>query len=203
MRKGSFLLAVWSKGMDGWSGSPDWKHVDGMLVSDGSPGHPTERRIMAPYQPQSQDYAIEAKIQLIDPQCGAYYKEFGLIARATKQGGIIGGFNCDQVAIASTEYGGFDFFDPIASQAFTPGTKWHIYRLAVKGNQIRPLWMVHLYLRRRIIAISMGVKSACSVSVRRSASAVSRFLGCKDPWERKIHHARFQAPATTRHPEAS
>ena len=139
MRKGSFLLAVWSKGMDGWSGSPDWKHVDGMLVSDGSPGHPTGRRIMAPYQPQSQDYAIEAKIQLIDPQCGAYYKEFGLIARATKQGGIIGGFNCDQVTIASTEYGGFDFFDPIASQAFTPGAKWHIYRLAVKGNQIRLL----------------------------------------------------------------
>jgi hypothetical protein len=32
MRKGSFLLAVWSKGMDGWSGSPDWKHVDGGKV---------------------------------------------------------------------------------------------------------------------------------------------------------------------------
>jgi hypothetical protein len=30
--------ANWSDGMSGWAGgSPDWKHVPGMLVSDGSP----------------------------------------------------------------------------------------------------------------------------------------------------------------------
>jgi len=128
--------ADWSKGMDGWSGSADWKHFADMLVNDGS-NIETGHRIMAPYQPKSQDYAIEAKILLIDPQCGGTKKQFGLIARATEQGGILGGFDCPQAALASTEDGRFDFFDPIASQDFTPGTKWHIYRLAVQGNKIR------------------------------------------------------------------
>src|SRR5215208_1063593 len=60
--------------------------------------------------------------------------------------------------------------------------------------------MAHLYLRRQISGISITVKSGCSVSARRSASAASRFLGCKkDPWEEKIYYARSQVPAPVQH----
>src|SRR5215208_1948040 len=59
--------------------------------------------------------------------------------------------------------------------------------------------MAHLYLRRQISGISITAKSGCSVSARRSASAASRFLGCKDPWEEKIYYARSQVPAPVQH----
>jgi hypothetical protein len=133
--------ANWSDGMNGWAGTPDWKHVPGMLVSDGSPGHPTGARVTAPYQPETLDYAIEAQIQLLNPVCGNTYKEFGLLARTTKQGTIIGGVNCGEAAIASTRYGSISFFrrDIIASKPFDPGDEWHTYRLEVKDNTIKLL----------------------------------------------------------------
>lgn len=62
--------ADWSKGMDGWAGSSDWKvsTEKAMLLNDGSaspcsaqPG-PT---IVAPYSVKIADYAVEAKIQIL------------------------------------------------------------------------------------------------------------------------------------------
>jgi hypothetical protein len=111
-----------------------------MLVSDGSPGHPTqEERILAPCQPPTQNYALEAKIQLVNPQCGATYKEFGVVARETEQGGIIGGIDCDQAKLAIIQNGGvFDLgLKAIGTASAAPGTDWHVYRLEVEGNQIR------------------------------------------------------------------
>lgn len=77
--------------------------------------------------------AVEAESQLLNPKCGATYKEFGLVARAEKEDGIIAGSDCSDVAIAI----GSHFFRKIASQAFNTGPKWHTYRLAVQGNIIK------------------------------------------------------------------
>jgi hypothetical protein len=93
--------ANWSDGMNGWAGTPDWKQIPGMLVSDGSPGYPVGQKITAPYQPETLDYALEAEIQLLNPRCGVTYKEFEIIARSEEeQGLIIGGTNCPNAAIA-------------------------------------------------------------------------------------------------------
>ena len=137
-----FYEADWSSGMNGWAGSSDWKHVDSMLANDGSPGD-LDRRITAPCQPPTNDYALEAQIQLIDPECvfGGGRKEFGLIARAAEHegGGVLGGFDCDKAKIASTQYNPTLALDreTIQSEPFTPGGEWHIYRLEVQGNEIR------------------------------------------------------------------
>lgn len=134
--------ADWSSGMNGWAGSSDWKHVDNTVVSDGTPGHPTsEERLLAPCQPPTQDYALEAKIQLINTQCGATYKEFGLVAREADQGAILGGIDCDEAKLAVVQNSNYLTFsgNTIATGSFSPGTGWHVYRLEVKGNQIRLL----------------------------------------------------------------
>jgi hypothetical protein len=125
--------ADWSEDLNGWPAVRGWKHISNMLVSDGSPGHPARIWIPAPYQPDTTDYAVEAEIQLLNPQCGATYKEFGLIARAEREEGIIAGYKCSEVAIGI----GSHFFRRIASQAFDAGSRWRTYRLEVQGNLIK------------------------------------------------------------------
>jgi hypothetical protein len=138
-RPGDVLYkADWSDGMNGWAGTPDWKHIPDMLISDGSVWI---GMITPPYQPETQDYAIEAQIQLLNPVCGNTYQGFGLIARAEdEQRAIIGGINCHEAAIASVNFGSSTSpFSTIAFQPFDPGKEWHTYRLEVKGNTIRLL----------------------------------------------------------------
>lgn len=133
--------ADWSSDMAGWVGSSDWSHTDSMLTNDGSPGD-LDRRIMAPCEPPTKDYTLEAQIQLVDPKCvfGRGRKEFGLIARATEQGGgVLGGFDCDKVKVASTQYNPSFALDreTLRSEPFTPGGGWHTYRLEVQSDQVR------------------------------------------------------------------
>lgn len=159
--------ADWSEGLNGWPAVPGWKYVSNMLVSDGSPGHPARIWIPAPYQPDTIDYAIEAEIQLLNPRCGATYKEFGIIARADREEGIIAGYKCSEVAIAI----GSHFFRTIASQAFSAGVEWHTYRLEVQGNLIKLFVDESPYLRVRIIVTFPAVKWACSALALKSACA--------------------------------
>lgn len=135
--------ADWSRGMNGWAGPPSWKAVNGMLVNDGS--STTGRgRISAPCQPDTANYAVEAEIQLIPPEnCAFVGQQFGLVARADEQGGILGGLLCsnDGLVLASTdtEFSLIREDDRIAEKDFTIDGKWHTYRLEVKGNSVRLL----------------------------------------------------------------
>jgi hypothetical protein len=81
----------WGTGLAGWAGPSDWKTVGGMLVNAGS-GQRSASVIVAPYQPDTPDYAIEAEIQFV--QLGDYTGGFGIIARQEGRGeqdGYMGG----------------------------------------------------------------------------------------------------------------
>lgn len=128
--------ANWSGGFNGWSGTQDWKTVDGMLVNDGT--HRNWRlSIVAPYQPTGIDYAVQAEIQVINVGgCSS----FGLVARAPQSSGF--GDSTDtngiQGGVNYCEFKGANIWDvPVNHTNYDPGTTWHTYRLEVKGNNIR------------------------------------------------------------------
>ncbi len=134
--------ANWSGGLGGWLGSDDWKAVSGLLVNDGSQGNPFNWWITAPYQPTTANYAIEVEVQLLNPGCGATYKMFGLVARATNRGGVLAGFECGgrgPEMVVQTDRSHFYFFQPTHTRQFNPKQEWHTYRLEVYGNTIRLL----------------------------------------------------------------
>ncbi len=134
--------ADWSSGMNGWTGSSEWKVVNGQLVSDGTisdypaTGHDA---VMAPYQPSTANYAIEAKIQIINSlnkcrfgirgrvQAGDSFLTGYSIGVDTEQGGIL---------IGSFPSHSFDWLAKLASKIYTPDLAWHTYRAAFKDNQI-------------------------------------------------------------------
>jgi len=135
--------ADWTTGMNGWSGSKDWKYVSGMIVDDGSVSQPSKDTwIVSPYQPKTADYALEVEIQTIAPKCGKQYgaDDFGIIARATNDGAIVGGYHCAAgpfrgsppggLGIAATPY----FTLQTDTQAYPQDAEWHTYRLEIKGN---------------------------------------------------------------------
>jgi len=129
-------------GFSKWSGSADWKHVNGMLVNDGTNGRASE--ILAPFQPSVGDYAVEAEIQMVGG--GTWCMSFGVFARGDEGTGYSAGIgtdssNCQGLARIAPGSGlGPTNQSPIlASQAFDPGTDWHTYRLEVQGNTIRLL----------------------------------------------------------------
>jgi hypothetical protein len=130
--------ADWSQGMNGWVGSQSWKHVPNMVVNDGTIDKPLAV-IVAPYHPDTIDYAVEADILVPRTGCGT---SFGILARKEKKGFYGGGIRWDcgrsvhifaiQNPGTNDEYGDF-----LAQGDFDPGTDWHTYRLEVKGNEIK------------------------------------------------------------------
>jgi hypothetical protein len=122
---GVLYQANWSAGMAGWVGTGEWTPQPGRLVSDGS-GTGGDS-VLAPYQPASPDFAVEAVIRAINPNGGCY---FGIVGRSTSQGHYTAGFNSGRATIGSTRTG------VIAGSAFDPGTGSHSYRAEFRGNRI-------------------------------------------------------------------
>lgn len=121
--------ADWSTGLNGWFGSQDWKTLDGMLINDGT-HNGIGLSITAPYTPNTDDYAVEAEIQVIRPiGCSS----FGIVARADrKETGYQTGINYCEFHGAA-----FYYMPELGYKEFEPGTDWHTYRLEVKGNTIK------------------------------------------------------------------
>lgn len=116
--------ADWSKDAGGWIGPAEWKNVPGLLVSDGSNnGGDT---VVAPFQPPTRDYAIEATIRAINP--GGCY--FGVVGRSTSEGHYTVGYNGGRASIGSTHS------YVIAGTGFDPGKAAHVYRAEFRGNRI-------------------------------------------------------------------
>jgi len=148
--------ADWSRGLNGWTGSPDWSASGGLLMSDGT-SHingesDTYLTIMAPYQlgPLA-NYAVEARIAVVRGEDINQY-DFGIGARAGPLGVYRAGvsYPCNAACgdagsgfspLAIIAAGRIDRIGDIASnvlaqQKFDPGTSVHTYRLEVKGASI-------------------------------------------------------------------
>ena len=132
--------ANWSTGMNGWNGSSQWKTLQGMLINDAGGGS-----ILAPYNPSSADYAIQAQIMLISQP--ASYTDFGLVVRY-----IVGNnqpyedyeglFSGENPMDASIKYvqdagGGDEYLTNINDVPYNMDNQWHTYLMIVNGNQIK------------------------------------------------------------------
>lgn len=111
-------------------GGREWKHVDGMLVNDGT-GRST---ILLPYKSPVANYAVEAEIQSL-PETGSSCSAFGIRSRMTGSSGGYGGIiGCSGAAL---QYG--DNGTTFAAADYGLDTDFHTYRLEVRGNDVRLL----------------------------------------------------------------
>lgn len=110
-------------------GSPDWIVHNGILYNDGSNTKPTIPTIIAPCQPGTPNYAVEAKIQLSNQVDGC----FGIVLRTSYATSICNG---QYSPLPDTAY---IFFasNTLTSNPFSPGTAAHTYRAEVRDNKIK------------------------------------------------------------------
>ena len=141
--------ADWSKGLNGWAGSSQWKVLNGKLLSDGmniGPGFSVapsgSDSIMSPScQPSTKNYAVEAKMQILDSPDSCYLAIRGRVQPAgSGYGGYFVGFDSyfgDATIIpffpsTSPRYG----FWPTKSRIYNPGLTEHLYHVEFRENQI-------------------------------------------------------------------
>jgi hypothetical protein len=122
----------------GWHLRSGWKLLNGVLLNDGSNGGYNGRpTLVAPAscQPKTADYAVEAKIQVV--QSGDNYSGFGINVRGIPSSTDEPGYS---TYIDPSSTGGAEISvvggDVIKSAPFNPGTGFHVYRAEVKGNTI-------------------------------------------------------------------
>lgn len=144
----------WSDGLNGWSAPIEWQVVNGTLVNDGT-GPDQEVWVVAPFEPQTQDYAVEAEILFInrnrDSVINCVDAGFGLVARGDGQSGYFGGIlNLEELCLGGNDFAGIrlgtENSDSLSQTRYTLGDDWHTYRLEVEGNAIR------LYIDGRLMA---------------------------------------------------
>jgi len=122
--------ADWSKGLNGWKGSSDWKVADGVLLNDGTNSSiELEPTIIAPYQVRVPDYAVEANIQVLR---GNLCFDAATIRGSSTEDGWHGykATICDGQAEIKVDG------DVIAQMDFDPGQNYHTYHFEAKGNLI-------------------------------------------------------------------
>src|SRR5712692_12083009 len=126
---------------DNWSGwhlASGWKRLNGMLLNDGSNGGYNGRSTLvapASCQPKTMDYAVEAKIQVV--QFSDQYSGFGINVRGVPSSPNEPGYS---TYIDSGNSSGANISvvggDVLKSAPFNPSTDFHVYRAEVKGNTI-------------------------------------------------------------------
>jgi|GEM_PF-2940909 len=128
----------------GWSGTKEWNVLNGMLTNDGT-GYPGQPTILAPYQLQVSNYAVEANIQVVNwHRC--CYSQYAIVVRASTnsdggwQGYSVGEDLEDRTpSTANIAADAGHIGSALANAPFDPGTAWHTYRVEVKGNTIKLL----------------------------------------------------------------
>jgi hypothetical protein len=131
-------------GLDAFAGTNGWTYANGLLANDGS-GDLNGPWVMAPIQPTTADYAIEAEIQIVRVSQDECSGGVGLIARAAGETGYATGvvYGLDackdlHLRIATREPPGVYGSSAIAdTRQYSPGASWHTYRLEVRGGSIR------------------------------------------------------------------
>jgi hypothetical protein len=123
------------------STTPDWIRLNGMLLNKGTHHDGSFAPILAPYTPESANYAVEADIRAIRDG-----HSFGVVVRARgRQGYAVGvGQNLMQRTPNICYLDGLTSWyirrgciDPRAGvQVFDPGLEWHTYYTEANGNKI-------------------------------------------------------------------
>lgn len=141
-RPGTVLYQA-DQSWSGWSGSKDWQIANRMLVNNGTAllGGPT---IVAPYQANVSDYALEANIQVVHWN-GCCISEWAMVVRTSSNGNDWQGYSVgddivtdagpDKSVKISTSSGNFG--SAIANAPYYPDSAFHLYRVEVKGNSIK------------------------------------------------------------------
>jgi hypothetical protein len=140
--------ADWATGMDGWTGSPEWKVAGGQLLNDGS-SYSDQPSVFAPVSPANPDYAAEAQIQLVRLSDGGAMSgvdDFGLFIRAGQPGAYEAGICVSSGIYSCPGQNGHELFlsatggnGALAARAYSADTKWHTLRLEVRGNSLSVL----------------------------------------------------------------
>ncbi|GAC1350340.1 MAG: hypothetical protein NVSMB27_31920 [Ktedonobacteraceae bacterium] len=136
--------ANWSSGLNGWSGTGDWKTLNGLLLNDGTNGGAIDNAptILVPTSLIGiANYAVEAVIQV--QSYSNYAPSFGFVLRAAGAGqGYMAGIGTRDYSLNTariSDLSSNDFFNSTRSSPFDPSTKAHTYRVEIKGNDIKLL----------------------------------------------------------------
>jgi 3-keto-disaccharide hydrolase len=137
--------ADWSSGMNGWVGVAQWKSIPRMLVSDGtshlSAGWAARGAdsVQPPRQPLTANYAVEARVQIVDPTENGCYVDIQLRSQTEGQGqdrhGYALGYQHGTGAFVGRFFP-FANFVSIKQTSFSPAGDWHDYRAEVEQNQL-------------------------------------------------------------------
>ena len=135
--------ADWSHGLLGWTGAHGWKVVQGKLESDTS----GSASFTIPYRLSVSDYAIEFRLQIVRsmPPYGGYYEVVApkLPGKDGYHAGVL-----DLKAPGQRPFGDHPqsqvYLDPYSDvaqgsgmpQDYEPGSRWHTYRVEVRGNEV-------------------------------------------------------------------
>ncbi|HEY4034873.1 MAG TPA: hypothetical protein VGL94_13005 [Ktedonobacteraceae bacterium] len=136
--------ADWSRGMNGWTGSSEWKVLNGKLLSDGmniglgiSVAPTGSDVITSPCQPSTTNYAVEAKMQILDSPNRCYLAIRGRVEPAgSGYGGYFVGFDSYFGDAAIIPFSPSEGFTPSKSRIYNPGLNEHTYRVEFRDNQI-------------------------------------------------------------------
>lgn len=149
--------ADWSNGLNGWTGSPEWSVSNGELHSDGSDGnlHLGVDAISPPYRPSTTDYAVEARIQIVNvadistcyvairgrvqtpSPSNSWYVGDGYFLGFNGYFGANGSYDAEIGYLSLNVSNVQDTtFDVLQNQYFNPGFVWHTYRAEFRGNQM-------------------------------------------------------------------
>ncbi len=117
-----------------WTGgSPDWVVHNGILYNDGSSGSNNGPTIIAPCQPGTTNYAVEAKIQVTNQSGGC----FGIVLRGYSTQNGWQGYKADVCGLNTAYISSYGDYNALTQAPFTPGTTLHTYRAEVKDNTIK------------------------------------------------------------------
>lgn len=142
---GSAYSADWTSGMDGWVGAAEWKSVPGYLVSDGSadygPGWESQGIgvVRAPFRPATGNYAVDARIQIVDPRKNGCFVAMVIRDQVDGQGPQTHGYLAGYVQSSGAMVGSFRTganFSLIDQATFSPGGDWHDYHAELRANQL-------------------------------------------------------------------
>lgn len=136
----SSYTANWSQGNDGWNGTSDWSVYGGELHNSGLNNHSDDTpTITAPFQPNSDDYAMEMTFRTPTQYNGHC---FGVTVRGSNSAdGTMSGYSinfwCNSRGITSIRAFSGSSEGSTYDTQFDPGTAWHTLRVEVKLNTIK------------------------------------------------------------------
>jgi len=106
---------------------------NGILFNDGSSGSNNGPTIIAPCQPGTTNYAVEAKIQVTNQSSNC----FGIVFRGSSTPNGWQGYHAGICGLNTAYISAYGDSNALTQAPFTPGTAAHTYRAEVKDNTLK------------------------------------------------------------------